>query len=350
MVKYTIIIPVYNCESYLKACVQSVLIQSVKDYEIILVNDGSSDSSGIMCNTLAAQYSCVRSFHKENGGAASARNLGLQEARGQYILFLDGDDTLDASALESIDTLLVDQAQDFIIFGMSFDYYRGGKLSYSERLSCAHSGSYDVQEVLVNHWDFFADNALSSACNKVFSAQIIGSYHLRFEQTMTLYEDYDFVLRYLMYVHTVFFIDKPLYRYRHDLEHPHLNGRVQNLASLRANLSRLMQTCICLSETKHLSKPESSLLDNSASLYLQMLSLHLTMNAYSVRELEQRLPAYCSDPSFRSMMQQGAILSKFEQELLRDIDVGKFSKIKWEFQKRRIISAVKRRIKKLLKR
>lgn len=91
-VRLSVIIPVYNVEQYLQSCVQSVITQTYQNLQVILVNDGSTDSSGVLCNQLAHQDSRIQVLHKENGGLSSARNAGLNVATGEYVLFLDSDD------------------------------------------------------------------------------------------------------------------------------------------------------------------------------------------------------------------------------------------------------------------
>lgn len=92
MPKISVIVPVYNVEKYLRQCIDSVLLQSYVDFELLLINDGSKDSSGKICDEYAARDSRVRVLHKENGGVSSARNLGLDNAQGEWIMFLDADD------------------------------------------------------------------------------------------------------------------------------------------------------------------------------------------------------------------------------------------------------------------
>ena len=96
----SVIVPIYNAEKYLRRCVDSVLAQTFTDYELLLINDGSQDSSGAICDGYVAKDSRVRVFHKENGGASSARNLGLENAKGEWITFVDSDDTLQQNALD----------------------------------------------------------------------------------------------------------------------------------------------------------------------------------------------------------------------------------------------------------
>lgn len=102
----SVVIPVYNAEKYLEHCVQSILAQTYDAFEIILVNDGSRDSSGAICDELASQHSGIRVIHKENGGAADSRNRGVQEARGNYIAFVDADDYIAPDYLSYLVELL----------------------------------------------------------------------------------------------------------------------------------------------------------------------------------------------------------------------------------------------------
>jgi len=97
--KISVIVPVYNVEKYLRECVDSVLAQTFSDFELILVDDGSPDNSGKICDEYASKDSRVRVFHKTNGGVSSARNLGVENARGEWIMFVDSDDMICADAL-----------------------------------------------------------------------------------------------------------------------------------------------------------------------------------------------------------------------------------------------------------
>ena len=97
----SVIVPVFNAEKSLHRCVDSILTQKYTDFELLLINDGSTDSSGAICDRYAAKDSRVRVFHKENGGASSARNLGLDNARGEWITFCDSDDFVDKDWLKN---------------------------------------------------------------------------------------------------------------------------------------------------------------------------------------------------------------------------------------------------------
>lgn len=103
MKKYSIIVPIYNIEKYIEECIQSVIKQNYSNYELILIDDGSPDNSGAICDNYSKIYNNIKVIHKKNGGLSDARNAGIKEAQGKYILFLDGDDTLCDKCLECID-------------------------------------------------------------------------------------------------------------------------------------------------------------------------------------------------------------------------------------------------------
>lgn len=350
MVKYSFVIPAFGCEKYLQSCVESVLNQTYKhDYEVIIVDDGSLDRSGEIADQLGKMYPQVRVLHKENGGAASARNRGIKEASGKYILFVDGDDTVDENLLASVNALPENDSQAMILYGISFDFYRNEKLEHSKTLSCSHEGAYSREQLLTEFQSFFLDNALSSACNKVFSAEMIRKGHLQFRDGMTLYEDFDFVLRCLKHAESITCLNLPLYHYRNDLENAHLSGRVFDLGKLRTNLSGLLESAMDLYRSQEKPETCAPLLHVSANLYMQLLIQNLMVKKYSLSELRSSLTEYCAEPNFRTILSLGAQMSAPEGKLLCRIDNREFRSIGSEFRKRRAVSKIKKMIKGLLK-
>lgn len=96
----SIIVPIYNVEQYLERCIESIINQTYKNLEIILVDDGSKDNSGTIADTYASKDNRIKVIHKENGGLSDARNHGLDQAKGKYIIFIDSDDFIDSSMCE----------------------------------------------------------------------------------------------------------------------------------------------------------------------------------------------------------------------------------------------------------
>lgn len=120
--KFSVVIPVYNVKEYLKKCVQSVLSQHTEEYEMILVDDGSTDGSGALCDEFAAQHpDKLRVIHKPNGGLGDARNVGLEHALGDYLVFLDSDDYLDEHMLAELSEKVDETQADIITFGFAVD-------------------------------------------------------------------------------------------------------------------------------------------------------------------------------------------------------------------------------------
>ena len=112
MPEISVIVPVYRAESFLRKCTDSILNQTFQDLELLLIDDGSPDHSGALCDQIAKEAPRVRVFHKDNGGVSSARNLGMTQANGQYFAFADSDDWLPPDALETLYTALTTAGAD----------------------------------------------------------------------------------------------------------------------------------------------------------------------------------------------------------------------------------------------
>ena len=142
---FSIIVPVYNVERYLNRCVQSLLKQECLDCEIILVDDGSTDASGVICNRWSEKSELIQVYHKENGGLASARNYGLEKAKGQYIIFCDSDDWLEEGALVLLRGILQKSGGvDILKYG--FKKYNSGTI-IKEIFPFFPEGIYEKQEI-----------------------------------------------------------------------------------------------------------------------------------------------------------------------------------------------------------
>lgn len=124
----SVIIPIYNVEKYLSDCVESVLKQTYTDLEIILVDDGSQDASGQICDDYAKQDSRVQVIHKKNGGLSSARNAGIDQATGQYFFFLDSDDWIAENALELLYKEIKSTGSDLALCNMQYVDEQGKNL------------------------------------------------------------------------------------------------------------------------------------------------------------------------------------------------------------------------------
>ena len=144
----SIIVPVYNVEKYLDNCLKSILNQSFKDFEVILVNDGSKDKSGEICNIYSQKDSRIKVFNMENSGAGKARNKGLDLAQGKYIFFVDADDWLENNALEEHFKYIT--KYDMVIGCSKNCYFNEDKLSNSKVEYYYPANIYDTKEKVRN--------------------------------------------------------------------------------------------------------------------------------------------------------------------------------------------------------
>lgn len=143
MCKISVIVPVYNAEKYIERCVDSLLHQGFDDFELILVDDGSTDNSAKIINALAAKHDFVRTLTNANGGAASARNLGIDNANGDYIAFIDADDTVEPSYLEELYNAAAESGAELVMCDYTKRYV-DRDMPFSQPI---RGGVYDKQEI-----------------------------------------------------------------------------------------------------------------------------------------------------------------------------------------------------------
>ncbi len=215
---FSIIIPVHNVERYLEQCVRSVLGQTFGDFEVILVDDGSTDSSGKLCDTFASRDARVHVIHQPNAGLSAARNTGINHASGDYILFMDGDDFwLDESFLERISSILRQHPVDVVEFD-AIKFIDGEQPVVHED---DHKGRPSMEVCLAMQKDrealfchLIQHNAIvGSACNKIVNKRLFLNGALRFREGVTA-EDIDWTARLMSSACTWLCHNAYIYAYR----------------------------------------------------------------------------------------------------------------------------------------
>lgn len=192
----SVIVPVYNVERHLHQCVQSILKQSYENFELILVDDGSPDGCGAICDEYAGKDKRVKAVHKTNGGLSSARNAGMDISSGKYLAFIDSDDTVEADYLRALAELISSENTALAICGFHSVNEDGIPIPGRESISDEGlEGTYPLS----NHvfWKLFNSKRIGSCWDKLYCANYIHEYNLRFREDVTAIEDTDFVLRYL---------------------------------------------------------------------------------------------------------------------------------------------------------
>lgn len=166
----SVIIPVYNVEKYLKQCVDSVLAQTYQNIEIILVDDGSTDSSGQICDEYSNQHKSIKSLHEQNGGASSARNYGLKHAKGDYVYFLDSDDYLINNAIERMVVCAVNNQADLVfIEAKSIDESgKEIKSNYHYHTQYIPQSPYEAMQMMMDFKEFHVGSPFFFIKRKLF--------------------------------------------------------------------------------------------------------------------------------------------------------------------------------------
>lgn len=203
--KFSIIVPVYNGEKYLRECLDSVLNQTFKNYELIIINDGSSDNSEAICKEYYLKnMSKIVYLSKKNEGVSSARNMGLKISNGDYIMFLDSDDLLVKDALEEINKNLSNH--DLICYGF-YKLYKNHSIEHVVK-------NKNLQINEIKNDILTTDKIGGYLFNKVFKSEIIRDNKLFIDENIHYCEDLLFVGEYLKFCNNIKYIDKSLYYYR----------------------------------------------------------------------------------------------------------------------------------------
>lgn len=200
--KYSIIIPVYNVEDYISRCLDSIIEQGVdkSTYEIIVVDDGSPDNSSRIVMEYQKRYDNISLIVKKNGGVSSARNVGISNASGEYLVFLDPDDTLFPRFFTQFDTCSSNNADLFICKS-----YEKNKELYSWNVQFNEVTNYDTITIINNKY------LRGSVCGIVFSRDFIQKNNIRFIEGIRNGEDTNFVLQSLFFAQNTVFLDIPMY-------------------------------------------------------------------------------------------------------------------------------------------
>lgn len=207
MIKISVIIPVYNGEKYIKRCIDSIKKQTFNDWEIILVDDGSKDKTGVICDSYALEDKRIKVFHKSNGGVSVARNFGIDKAIGDYITFVDCDDWIEKDFFEKVVNFLTKDSVDILITGFIFD-----KNGVSKNI---FKGKY--AEILCEQKkqvEFFKQDKFSwTVYDKFFKRDIIRFF--KFNKHIKIGEDMLFFWQVLNFAKNVGYL--PLYDYHYDI-------------------------------------------------------------------------------------------------------------------------------------
>lgn len=246
--KISVIVPVYNVEKYLCSCIDSILAQTFTDFELLLIDDGSRDKSGEICDEYANKDCRVKVFHKENGGVSSARNLGIDESKGEYLFFVDSDDIISSFYIEMFVNYIKKNDSVCVV------------CKYTNRLSLLKNQIDSIKTKEMTSSEFLDEIWISEGkldgylWNKMFKRKILIDLNIRFDEKVSIWEDMLFVVEYFVNISTVVFVDAVLYYYRDTM-----NSAVKQHGTSK----KIEKIFVCLKMLR---------LDNDSILYRQRLN------------------------------------------------------------------------------
>ncbi len=265
MKKISIIVPVYNIESYIERCLNSIIRQTYTNIEVIIVNDGSKDKSGYICDMFANKDSRVKVIHTMNKGLSAARNEGIKNSAGDYIMFVDGDDFITLNCIQDIMNIIIENVNVDIIIGKKIEYY-------NEQKKIEDSFNYEINkfknrngtEVLTYLFEEIP-TIIWSAWLSIYKKELLVENNLYFTEGITS-EDLDLVPRIYMKAYEIRPYNTPFYYYR--------ESRPNSIISTINN--KRFEDIIYIIEmyTSMLQKPEYD--DNFRNAFLRQLA-----NVYS---------------------------------------------------------------------
>ena len=275
----SVIVPVYNVEQYLPSCLDSILGSTYTNWECLLVDDGSTDRSGIICDRYAASDARFRVFHKENGGVSSARNKALENMNGEWLMFLDSDDEILASAMQNLLTAAMNSGSDMSM---------GNYVSVRSKGDDIHSNTYPTprtmsfEDVLTLFFVYPRGRFQGYLANRIMKASVVRDNHLRFREDIYYKEDGLFLVQYLLYSKKdVPFITDVIYLYKIR------EGSAMMVASRRYNrkyLTNLDARIAILNEIER-HAPIDSLVKLAKESVLKVVHIIMRKRPNNIREL-----------------------------------------------------------------
>lgn len=201
----SIIIPIYNVERYLRQCIDSILAQTFTDFELLLIDDGSPDGCPAICDEYAEKDARIRVFHKQNGGVTSARNKGLNNANGNWIIYIDGDDWIEPTYVEELYNAAINNEADIAICGFRFVYEDGSSV-------IEHPTIWDDnKQASLNR---YIASIWTTACGTIQKSSLYKDNGVQSPKDLTFCEDFHLMVRLCYFANKVVSINRPLYNYR----------------------------------------------------------------------------------------------------------------------------------------
>lgn len=301
--KISIIVPIYNVEKYLHRCIESLINQTLKDIEIILVDDESPDNCPKICDEYAQKDARIKVIHKKNEGLGLTRNAGLEIATGEYVAFIDSDDWIDSTMYETLYTIAREKQCDTVYCSLQYYYSPTKIIPFKEvETECFFHGRNEVDNFLLDMLaplpDYHSDiKYMVSVCKAIYSRTIIEKNQLRFiSERKVASEDMVFHTQYLRFAEHIGFIPKYFYNYfqnQNSITHTYTEAKIDRL-------KRFIQEMNSIFKQYYPQKNYQLRLQRKALHYLRIsLYIKFKMNKKSFIHLNMEFKTLCNDPIFQ---------------------------------------------------
>lgn len=332
----SIIIPIYNCEEFVANCIEHIQIQSYNQLEIILIDDGSTDKSGDICDKYAEKDKRIKVIHIDNGGVSNARNIGIEHANGTYIQFVDGDDFIKENMTESLVKAMESNESDMVVCGYErVTKYITRKEKFRNKPSVYTKNTY-LLSVMSDPRGYY----YGVLWNKLFRRDIIMNKSISFNKLLNLGEDFAFCMTYLKHINRIYVLNKRLYMYNCLNEGSLSRYKKENLERCQQELSArdiLFEAYkSCFIESRLLVKYKKEVYDYWKTYYL-----------YNMFKVENGFPTF-SDADRRVWEET---LNNHSEIKICINEISKLNRFAWmtKIQIIKIVSSMKKPLKFLLR-
>lgn len=292
--KISIIIPIYNAATLLEKCFESVQRQTYNNLEVILINDGSTDTSQQICEKWIQQDKRFRIYNNNNMGVSYSRNFGIEKSNGDYIVFVDCDDFIEKNMIE----VLVHKIDIFDYVMINYNKY------YDEKNIVKNfeieDREYDKKEFLENFWELYGANMINSPCNKIFKASVLKKNNIRFDLKYDLGEDLLFNLAYINECKTFLSINQYLYNYRYTINSLTTKYR-ENYLQTQLLLNNSIKEFF-IQNNYYEAEQQKGIQKNIANIIISSIqNLFLESSKLKINQIRRILKQYLSIPEVASL-------------------------------------------------
>ena len=344
----SVIIPAYQCKAVLRKTVSCVLKAKLDLAEVLLIDDGSTDGTAAICDHLVVENPLIRCIHKENGGVSSARNLGIQQAKGDYIWFVDSDDEVCPISAKQMEVIFTSRP-DIVLFGVEMRFYRRDHRLRSEKHQMPERLDLTADQVGKYLTKLFYANYLSPVWNKLFRRQLLQENQLRFDPALTNYEDLAFSLDAMSHSKNLSILPDIYYLYKTEYDHDRTIDRIARIDNVAANTDLIAEAFFHLSD--------ACFFDQSAMDQMKHIVLHIYLDLFRVKirttpliGVRKQCEDFLASSYFAECQSATSRLSASSQKLLAQIRCKRILAIWLKVRYRKIRNAAAKFIRPLLHR